>query len=133
VTLAGRASLGLFREVSGLSSETEVTEETAVDQHGRPVVRKVPGANKWGNITLKRGIDSNTDLWKWRQQVIDGGPNAAQTDGTIELLDAEGRPVATYHFLQGWPIKYQGPNLNAASNEVAMEEIEISHEGLTRT
>lgn len=131
--LGGHESAGAFREISGLTSETEVTEEKAVDDQGRPFVRKVPGGNRWGNITLKRGVDSNTDLWKWRKQAVDKGPEAARVDGTIELLDVEGRGIATYHFLRGWPSKYEGPDLNAASNEVAIETIEITHEGLERT
>jgi phage tail-like protein len=133
LTLGGHESAGLFREVSGLSSETEVREESATDQRGRPFIRKVPGVTRFGNITLKRGVDSNLDLWKWRQQVIEHGPDPARVDGTIELLDEAGQPVATYRFLRGWPVKYTGPDLNAASNEVAIETIEITHEGLART
>jgi phage tail-like protein len=57
----------------------------------------------------------------------------ARVDGTIELLDAQGRPVATYKFRRGWPSKYHGPDLNAASGDVAIETIEITHEGLERT
>jgi phage tail-like protein len=133
LTLGGKESVGVFREVSGLSSETEVTEERAVDERGQPFVRKIPGARKWGDITLKRGIDSNLDLWKWRQQVEEKGPEDARVDGTIELLDTRGQPVATYKFRQGWPSKYQGPDLKADSNEVPIETIEITHEGLERS
>jgi phage tail-like protein len=133
VTLGGKESIGVFREVSGLSSETEVTEEREVDDRGRPIVRRVPGATKWGNITLKRAVDNNLGLWKWRKQVLGEGPDAARVDGAIELLDVQGRPVATYRFSQGWPSKYQGPELNATSNEVAIETIEITHEGLERS
>jgi phage tail-like protein len=133
VTFAGKESIGVFRDVSGLSSETEVTEEAAVDDRGRPVIRKVLGANKFENITLKRGITSDLDLWKWRQQVIDNGPEEARADGTIELLDAQGRTLTTYKFRQGWPIKYSGPDLSAGSTEVAIETIEIAHEGFERT
>jgi phage tail-like protein len=133
VTLGGKESIGVFREVSGLSSETEVTEEREVDERGRPVVRKVPGATKWSNITLKRGVDNNLDLWKWRQQAEEKGPEEARVDGTIELLDSQGRPITTYKFRRGWPSKYEGPALNASSNEVAIESIEITHEGLDRS
>ena len=132
LTLGGK-EFGFFREVSGLTSETEVTEERAVDEHGRPVVRKVPGATKFGDITLKRGVDTNLDLWKWRRQLEEEGPEAARMDGTIELLDARGQPITTYKFRRGWPRKYEGPALNASSNEVAIESIEIAHEGLERT
>jgi phage tail-like protein len=133
LTLGGHEPAGAFREVSGLSSETEVTEESVPDDRGRPVVRKVPGRLKWGDITLKRGVDNNLALWNWRKQVIEQGPEAARVDGTIELLDAEGQPVATYRFRQGWPSKYTGPALNAAADELAIETIEITHEGLERT
>jgi phage tail-like protein len=133
LVFGGHESAGLVREISGLSSETEMVEESVTDERGRPVVRKVPGGTKWGNITLKRGVDSNLELWNWRKQVIEQGPEAARVDGTIELLDVDGRPVATYRFRQGWPSKYMGPSLNAASNEVAIETIEITHEGLERT
>jgi phage tail-like protein len=133
VTLGGKDSIGVFREVSGLSSETELIEQSEVDARGQAFVRMLPGARKWGDITLKRGVDNNLDLWKWRQQAEEEGPDAARVDGTIELLDAQGRPVATYTFRRGWPSKYQGPDLNAASSDVAIESIEITHEGLERT
>jgi phage tail-like protein len=133
LTLGGKDSVGVFREISGLSSETEVTEESGVDERGRPFVRKVPGATKFANIMLKRGVDTNLELWKWRQQVIEKGPEEARVDGTIELLDAQGSPITTYKFRRGWPSKYQGPDLNAASDEIAIETIEITHEGLDRS
>ena len=133
LTLGGKESIGVFREVSGLSSETGLTEQTEVDERGRPVVRRVPGATKWGNITLKRGVDANLDLWKWRQQVEENGPDEARVDGTIELLDNRGTPITTYKFRRGWPSKYQGPDLRADSSEVAIETIEITHEGLERS
>jgi phage tail-like protein len=131
--LGGHESAGLVREISGLSSATELVEESVTDEQGRPFMRKVPGSTKFGNITIKRGVDNNLDLWKWRKQVIDQGPEAVRLDGTIELLDVDFQPVATYTFRQGWPSKYTGPDLNAASTEVAIETIEITHEGLERT
>ena len=95
-------------------------------------IRKVPGASKWSNITLKRGVDENLDLWKWRDTVIKQGPDSARVDGTIELIDYDGSTIATYAFQQGWPIKYSGSSLNASANEVAIEELHICHEGLVR-
>ena len=130
LTLADREIAGTFREVSGLDSESEVIEERSVDDYGQPVVRKVPGATKWSDITLKRGVDSNRDLWEWREAARKEGAEGAGSDGTIELVDYEGRPVATYRFRQGWPVKYTGPTLAAGSNEVAVETITIAHEGL---
>jgi phage tail-like protein len=130
--LNGREAVGEFRECGGLDSETDVIEQKTVDANGRPVVKKIPGATKWSNITLKRGVDAKTDLWKWRSEVIEKGAEGARVDGTIEIVDYAGKPLATYAFLQGWPIKYVGAALNAGGNEVAVEELHIAHEGLTR-
>ena len=132
LSIGGRESAGMFRECGGLDSETSVIEQSSVDDAGRPVVRKVPGATKWSNITLKRGVDESLDLWKWRETVIQKGPDEARTDGTIQLIDYTGGIIATWKFLQGWPIKYTGATLNASGNEVAVEEVQIAHEGLAR-
>ena len=130
--LGGHESVGVFQQVSGLDSETEVVEHKAVDEQGRPQVRKVAGQTKWSNISLKRGVDENLDLWKWRDTVIKQGADAARVDGTIELLDIGGGPIATYQFKQGWPIKYSGATMDATTNNVALEEVQIAHEGVER-
>jgi phage tail-like protein len=130
--LGGKEAIGLFRECSGLDSETSVIESTSNDANGLPVVRKVPGPTKWSNITLKRGVDESADLWKWREQVLKVGPDEARTDGFIELLDYTGSPIARWKFLQGWPLKYTGASLDPKSNDIAVEEIQICHEGLER-
>jgi phage tail-like protein len=132
LTLGGKESAGVFREVSGLDNESDVIEHKFVDENGKQTVRKVAGATKWANIACKRGADQNLTLWKWRQQVIDGDVDGARTDGQIQLLDYKGEVISTYKFLQGWPIKYSGGTFSATSNEVALEEIQICHEGLER-
>jgi len=130
--LGGKESVGMFRECAGLDSETTVIEQMSVTDSGVPVMRKVPGATKWSNITLKRGLDETLDLWKWRATVIKEGPDSARTDGSIQLIDYKGAIIATWKFLQGWPIKYTGATLNASGNEVAVEEVQICHEGMER-
>jgi phage tail-like protein len=130
--LGGRQGVGSFRECSGLDSETSVIEHKSIDDNGRPVVRKVPGEIKWSNITLKRGVDESLDIWKWREQVIQEGPDKSRTNGSVALIDYSGSTIATWSFEQGWPIKYTGATLNAGGNEVAVEEIQICHEGLKR-
>ena len=130
--IGGKEAIGSFRECTGLDSETTVIEHTSVDANGNPIVRKVPGPLKWSNITLKRGVDESADLWGWRKQVLDEGPDAARVDGFIELLDYNGTPIARWKFLQGWPTKYTGASLDPKSADVAVEEIQIAHEGLDR-
>lgn len=128
--IGGKEGIGNFRECAGLDSETTVIEQTSVDANGNPVVRKIPGPSKWSNITLKRGVDESADLWTWRKQVLDEGPDQARVDGFIELLDYNGTPIKRWKFLQGWPTKYTGASLDPKSSDVAVEEIQIAHEGL---
>jgi phage tail-like protein len=132
LTLGGKESAGVFKEASGFDSEIEVIEHKFVDEQGRPSVRKVAGGHKWSNITLKRGVDESQDIWKWHDTAMKEGADKARVDGKIELLDISGSPIATYQFKQGWPIKYVAATLDASTNNVALEELQICHEGFSR-
>jgi phage tail-like protein len=130
--VGGKEAAGQFREVSGLDAENEIVEQKEVDANGLPRILKVPGGMKWSNIELKRGVDIDKGLWEWRYQVENEGPDAARTDCTLELLDYDGSPIATYTISQAWPSKYTGAALNAGSNEIAVEGITLCHEGFKR-
>jgi phage tail-like protein len=132
LTLGGKEAVGVFKEASGFDSESEVIQHKSTDATGRPFLRTVPAGLKWSNITLKRGVDESLDIWKWRDTVIKEGVDKARVDGKIELLDISGSPIATYQFKQGWPVKYVAATLDAATNNVAMEELQICHEGFER-
>jgi phage tail-like protein len=116
-----------FAEVSGLDSETEVIEYRTGDSKVSSTL-KLPGLTKYSNIVLKRGLTRDLSLWQWRKTVVDG-----QTDrrnGTIVLLAEDRSPVLRWAFRNGWPCKWEGPSLNAKSSEIAVETLEIAHEGL---
>jgi phage tail-like protein len=130
--LGGKEAAGFFKECTGLGSTNQVVSHSSTDANGKVVVQKFPGQLDWQNINLKRGVDAKNDLWKWRQDVIDGKIDEARVDGSIEVVDWEGNAVITYSFLQGWPCKYSAPGLNAGGNEILVEEIEIAHEGFSR-
>ena len=117
-----------FRECSGLES----TQDPIEYREGNEglTVRKIPGLNTYSNITLNRGITNDAELWEWRQKAADG--KVERQDGSIVLLDDTGEERARWNF-HGWPSKWTGPSLNATSNEVAIETLEIAHEGITRT
>lgn len=132
LTLGGAEAAGFFKECSGLSSEHQVVDHTTTDQQGKALVQKFPGQMKWSNITLKRGVDNENQLWTWRKQVIDGDIKGARKDGQIEIMDWEGTAVVTYKFVGAWPCRYSAPGVNAAGNEILVEEIEIAHEGFER-
>ena len=121
-------SVAAFSEVSGLASETEVIEYRAGSDRAN-TVRKLPGLTKYANIVLKRGVTQDAELWNWRKAIEQG--TADRRSGSIVLLDDARNPVRRWHFSKGWVSKFAGPDLNAEANDVAIETIEIAHEGLT--
>ena len=123
---------GVFKEVSGLDSETEVIEHRVTGKGGNMVVHKVPGALRWPNIVLRRGVTDDKKLHDWRQKIEQGQIEANRKNGTITLYSPDGTAVARYTFKNGWPCKFKGPALDASKNELAIEELEIAHEGLER-
>ncbi|HEU4322068.1 MAG TPA: phage tail protein [Roseiflexaceae bacterium] len=121
-----------FRECSGLSTESAVIEYKEANKDGVTVIKKVPGVLKWDNITLKRGITDIMELWAWRTQVEQGKVDEARKNGSIVLYNQANTEVARWNFEAGWPTKISGPSLNAGSDDIAVEEITIAHEGLKR-
>jgi len=124
---------GYFNEVSGIGSEHEIVEFKVMESDGHTEgVHKIPGRLKWENITLKRGITTDMQIWDWRQQVVDGAVESARKGGSIVMLDEAFTPVARWDFLRAWPSKVTGPSPKADSNEVGVEELTLTHEGIKR-
>ena len=92
-------------------------------------VLKFPGRIGAANIKLKRGMGISPDLWNWHQGFLNG--IGQRRDGIIELLNDTGDTVVSWYFRRGIPLRWVGPNLVAGNNSVAVEELEIAHEGLT--
>ena len=127
-----QVDIGAFKEASGVESETEIIEYKEATKDGKMLIRKVPGAMKWSDITLKKRIDDSQDLWEWRHLVEDGDIDGARRNGSIVLYDSTHSEVARWNFEAGWPSKWKGADLNAGEDQIAVEEITITHEGLTR-
>ena len=123
---------GYFTECSGLGSTHEVVEHKVVSEGGQEVVLKVPGRMKWDDITLKRGITSNMDVWDWRKQVENGNIEGARRDGSIVMYDQQLKEVARWNFERAWPTKVSGPQPKADSNELGIEELTLAHEYIER-
>lgn len=123
---------GYFTECSGIGSEHEIVEHKVVDKQGHEIVRKIPGRLKWQDISLKRGITSNMQIWSWRDDALKGDMKTARKNCTITMLDRNYTPVAVWHFMNAWPSKVAGPSLKADSNEFGVEEVTIVHEGMHR-
>jgi phage tail-like protein len=117
---------GGFSECSGLEL-TMAAEEYREGGNNGAVLRFASRA-AWSNVTLKRGVSGNTDLWDWHFSFLEG--RGKRRDGVIVLLDASRQPRQVWYFRRGLPVKYSGPSLNAAQSSIAIEAIEIAHEGL---
>jgi phage tail-like protein len=123
---------GYFTECSGLGSEHEIIEHKVVDDRGRDIIQKIPGRMKWQDITLKRGITDNKDIWDWRKKVEDGDMEEARKNGSVVMYDSSYEEVARWDFERAWPVKVTGPQMQSDSNAFGVEEMVITHEFLTR-
>ena len=120
VTVAG------FHEVSGLTTETDAIDYR--NGNTENVLTKLPGLKKITNIVFKSGYTNSKELWEWRKKVLEG--QTERQSGSIVLLNENREEVLRWNFREGWPCKWEGPALNAKNNEVAIESLEVCHEGL---
>ena len=127
VEIDGITSAG-FQECSGLDVTTESVDyrEGTDPNH----VRKLTGLNSFSPIMLKRGITDSTELWQWQQTVASG--QTERRNISIVLADETGAEQIRWNIRRAWPSKWTGPSFSSTNNEVAIEELEISHEELVR-
>jgi len=119
---------GAFSEVGGLTAEGDsVDYRDGSDLQAN--VRKLIGLRKYTNLTLKRGYTQDRALWNWYTNVMNGVPDRRNV--TIVLMNERREAVLRWHAENAWINKIEGPALKAASNDVAMESVELVHEGLT--
>jgi len=123
----GKAVKGSFAEASGLDVEITPIEYRNGSEDIR--VRKGAGLKKFTNIVLTNGITGDLTFWNWIVEGMNGKTH--RTSGFVALLDESRQEVMRWEFEQGWPCKVTGPKLNAKNNEMAMETLEICHEGLS--
>lgn len=126
LSAVGLVKAGGFSEVSGLEFALDIHDHNEGGNNAGAL--KFPTRVKWTNLVLKKGVDSNRQLWDWAFGFAEG--KARRKDGLIILRDESGKPRLTWGFRRGLPVKYAGPALNAVSSVVAIESIEIAHEGL---
>ena len=125
---------GGFQECSGLEVEMDIQEYLEGGRNDG-VVRRA-GRAKYSPIVLKRGMflkeeaGVNRELWQWIQGVVAGLRPIARYDGIIQVMDVGDTVAATWVFDRGLPAKIRGPELNAKTGEIAIEELHIAHEGL---
>jgi len=117
-----------FQQCSGFDSSIDVVEHREGGEN--TTVRKLPGMTKYSNIVLKWGMSDDQNLYQWHKAVIDG--KIERKNGSIVLLDRAGQEVARWNFVRAWPSKWDGPDFNAEGNDVAIETLELAHEGVSR-
>jgi len=115
-----------FQECSGFDSTIDVIEHREGGEN--TTVRKLPGLTKYSNIVLKWGMTDDTDLYDWHHKVVRG--DIERKNGSIVVLNRKGEEVARWNFYRAWPTKWDGPDLNAEGNDVAIETLELAHEGV---
>jgi phage tail-like protein len=131
LTTVTLSSVGLikvagFSECSGLEGNLEAHEYLAGGVNGGAL--RFPTRIKWSNLVLKRGLGSDMMLWNWFNGFVTG--KGTRRDGVIVLQDAQHQPHTVWGFRAGLPVKYSAPSMNAMQSNVAIESIEIAHQGL---
>jgi phage tail-like protein len=125
---------GGFQQISGLEVEMDVKD---LDVGGRNagVVRRI-GRAKYSRLVCKRGMfgpaggNAEPELWQWFQDVVSGVRPVRRYDGSVIVQDQQRRPMAVWQFVRAVPVKLVGPQLNAKTGEIAVEELHLAHEGL---
>jgi phage tail-like protein len=119
-----------FREVTIPDTSTDPIEYREGNE--ATTVRKIPGLNKYSNIVLKYGITDSMELFNWYKDIVDGKIKSARKNISILYLDEEGNEATRWTFVQAWIFKYTPGSANATANEIAIETMEIAHEGMLR-
>jgi len=117
-----------FHQVSGFDSAIDVIEHREGGQN--TTTRKLPGMTKYANIQLKWGITDDLQLFEWHRQAVQG--DLQRKNGSIVLLNRKGEEVARWNFVRAWPSRYTASELTAEGGDVAIESLELAHEGLER-
>lgn len=119
--------VGGFSEVSGLQVEVEVEDYR---EGGRnEFVHKLAGATRYpANLVLKHGLMDSRTLWEWHQRVRLG--NIDRRNGSVILKNGTGAEVWRWNFIGAYPVRWNGPDLRGGTAEVALETLELVHQGL---
>ncbi len=109
-----------FSRASGLGARVDVLR---VSEGGAEAARPLPGDTVWDPLVFERGWVQDARLWRWFESHEPRG-------GIVELLGPGGEPAGRWRFERGWPSRWSGPSFDASRDEIALEVLEIVHEGL---
>ena len=120
---------GFFTDVSGLSVEIGVVEQT--DAKKDTATRKRPGTTKYGDISLKRTLSDDKSFWKWAKSIRDGKSDF-RTKGAVVLYDIAGEEIGRWTFENAWPSKWSASDLDVGTDDLMVEEVTVTIEFLKR-
>lgn len=123
----GNQVVANFQDCSGLTVEVEVLE--VFEGGNNEFVHKLPGRMKYTNITLKRGLTTDPTFMNWRPKIEGGKITVERKNLSIILFNHQGQTVKTWNVTGAYPMKWSGPDLKATSMEVAIETLELAHQG----
>lgn len=130
VVFKDNIAVAAFKEVSGLESSIEVIDYREGGDTQFPN-RKLPGKVTYTNLVLKTGVADDTALYDWHKQWVTNPIKAQRSLIRIELRDRSGTTaVRSWTVREAWPAKWTGPTLNAEAHEVAIQTLELAHEGI---
>ena len=141
LSAGSQALFGAFSDATGLNASIEI--ETYQEGGNNKGPLKFPKWAKYDTISLKRGVTPRTSLWDWHEQIISGKKPVLRKSGLVILFDRGNGfdlaktggmriPLAAWYIDNAIPEKVTGPTLDAKSNTVAVEAIDLQHEGLQR-
>ncbi len=134
VEIQGIPGTIFISELTGIGSESEVVEQRSAGPSGQSVTHHVPGRLKWNDIVIKRGLTGDKSFWAWRAMVEAGNLQGALRTFSITFLNTAMQPLARWEGVGGWPSKLVIPTpASASSATIMVEELTITHSGLTRT
>lgn len=117
-----------FLEVTGIEADVPVIDyRTGGDRIA--AARKLPGEANFSNLILRRGLTPDLSLWNWMQQTLQG--QVVRKSISVVLLDDARQEVLRFNVTNAWPVRWSGPMLNGEKNEVALETLEVTYEGLS--
>lgn len=119
-----------FQSVTGLSHEIEVLTHQEGGVNDR--LHKLPGQGSYPNIVLKLGYVNSELVETWHTRFTKNPTQEGRKNGSIVLLNDDGTEVTRWNFRRAWPVKWEGPELDSGAAEIAVESIEVAHEGLTK-
>ena len=125
--LIGNEAKALFTEMSGLTVETEVFEYAEGGNNG--FVHQLPGRTKVGRITLKYGLTSDDKLFQWYMNIA-YGVTLQRYNVSVVLYNDDAKEVRRWNFLNAYPVRWIGPQMEAGSGAVAVETLELAHDGM---